>query len=373
MKCLLITNIFPPAIGGPATFIDLLAHKLVEQGHQPSVVCSCEGQVPTTSRPFRVTRVDLSRRYSYEVKMRLTLLREITSHSRILVNGLEGYAFPILRLLGRHPLLKIVGDSVWERARNLGLTNLDIDQFQHSDVSNEPYLAPIARARRAQLAAAWKIVTPSEYLKGLVVGWGVNQDKVVVINNAVEAPTKESSIAIPQKSTSIRAIFVGRLTNWKGLETVLLALVNSPNVELVVCGDGSELPLMSGLARQLKVSERVKFLGRVSHPDVLAWLKSSDVAVLPSLYEGLSHTLLDALAHGLPVIASRCGGNPELVRDGISGFLVPPQNPAAICDALNTLRDNQTLRVSMGQAARAVSSNYSLHKMVTAYADLLAT
>lgn len=371
MKCLLITNIFPPAIGGPATFIDLLAHKLVEKGHQVSVVCSREGQVVAPQRPFKVTRVDLAKRYSYEIKMRLVLLRELMSHSHILVNGLESYTFPLLKLLNKKAILKVVGDSVWERARNLGLTNLDIDEFQKIDISKEAYLAPIAAGRRAQLASAKRVVTPSEYLKQLVIGWGVGPEKVAVISNAVDISGEDTAIQVPKRTYPLRLIFVGRLTNWKGLETALLALAKTPNVELVVCGDGPELPLMVGLAKQVGVSERVKFLGRVSRPTVLAWLRSSDVAVLPSLYEGLSHSLLDALALGLPVIASRCGGNTELVQDGASGFLVPSQDPGAIASALSKLRDDAPLRHNMSLAAKALSSRYSLEGMINSYVELL--
>jgi glycosyltransferase involved in cell wall biosynthesis len=372
MKCLLVTNIFPPAIGGPATFMDLLAHKLLNLGHEVSVVCSSEGDVAPLPRPFPVYRANLAKRYSYEIKIRALLLAQLAQHSHILINGLESYAFPICRLLGRKPILKIVGDSAWERARNLGVTTLSIDEFQSRETQKDAFIVPIVRSRQQQLSIATKIVTPSDYLKKMVEGWGVAAEKIVVINNAVDIAELPKPASIEQSDALLRLIFVGRLTNWKGLETVLLALTRTPKVELVVCGDGPELPLLAGLAKQLDLSERVRFLGRQSRSSVLSWLQIADVAVLPSLYEGLSHTLLDALALGLPVIASSCGGNVEMVVDSTTGYLVRPQNPAALAGAILKLRDDPQLRSRMAQATKEQSKRYSLEKMVNSYAELLS-
>lgn len=372
MKCLLVTNIFPPAIGGPATFMDLLAHKLLQLGHSVTVVCSSEGDLTPIPRPFPVYRANLAQRYSYEIKIRALLTAQIARHSHILINGLENYAFPICRLMGRKPILKIVGDSAWERARNLGLTTLNIDEFQSREAQNEAFVAPIISSRKKQLSIATKIVTPSDYLKKMVEGWGVASEKIIVINNAVDLAELPPPVSIESTDSQLRLVFVGRLTNWKGLETVLLALTSTPRVDLVVCGDGPELPLLVGLTKQLGLSARVRFLGRQSRTNVLSWLQVADVAVLPSLYEGLSHTLLDALALGLPVIASNCGGNREMVIDSINGYLVPPQNPNALAQAILQLRDAPQLRSRMAEASKEQSKRYSLEKMVNSYAELLS-
>ncbi len=133
-RILLVTNIFPPFIGGPAIFIDRLAHSLAARGHEVTVICSSEGMPEAgydAQRPFKVCRVDLSNRYKYEIMVRLTLGWQLLRHKLILVNGLENYLARIAQLLRRRYVLKIVGDSVWEQGRNWGLVTAGFDEFQN--------------------------------------------------------------------------------------------------------------------------------------------------------------------------------------------------------------------------------------------------
>src|SRR5690606_1402073 len=138
----------------------------------------------------------------------------------------------------------------------------------------------------------------------------------------------------PRAGERLRALFVGRLTNWKGVDTLLLAVRDLPEVDLAIVGDGPERPALEALARQLGLGGRAAFLGRLGRAETRREMLRSHVLVLPSLYEGLSHTLLEAGAVGLPCIASRCGGNPEVIADGENGLLVPPEDPAALGAAL---------------------------------------
>src|SRR5262245_54948524 len=128
-KVLLVTNIFPPQIGGPATFIDRLAHTLAERDHRVTVVCSsADRRDPADDeRPFAVRRVSTAHRERYEVLVRARLAIEMARHRLIFVNGLERYVSDVNRALHRRYILKIVGDAVWETARNRGITDLSID------------------------------------------------------------------------------------------------------------------------------------------------------------------------------------------------------------------------------------------------------
>jgi glycosyltransferase involved in cell wall biosynthesis len=123
------------------------------------------------------------------------------------------------------------------------------------------------------------------------------------------------------------------------------------------------------------VAERVLFLGhRADVPDIL---QASDVFVLNSGSEGMSNALLEALAAGLPCVATAVGGNPELVRDGENGFLVPPRQSAPLARALATLLQDSSLRQRMGARSRALAAReYSLDAMIrrteAIYEDVLS-
>jgi glycosyltransferase involved in cell wall biosynthesis len=353
-KALLVTNIFPPQIGGPATFIDRLGHSMAARNHQVTVVCSSQStrDPEDLSRPFAVRRVSLASRERYEVLVRTRLFLEMARHRCVFVNGLERYVEEVNRILRRRYVLKVVGDTVWETARNRGVTNLSIDDFQQ-DPTAQAQLAPEVRQRNRWVLAAHHVIVPSEYLRRLVEGWGVPAGRITVVRNGTAAPAN-AQVARPRTSARLRAVFVGRLTNWKGVETLLLAARDLPSIEVEVLGDGPEWPHLSELSVQLGLADRVAFRGRVSPDGVRQALARADVLVLTSLYEGLSHTVLEACAAGVPCIVSSCGGNEEVVTDGHDGLVVPAQNVDRLADALRRLNADEGFR--LGLASRAIGT-----------------
>ncbi len=361
-RILLVTNIFPPMIGGPATFIDLLGHELSSAGWRVTVVCSSQQRVDPSDakRPFRVVRVSLANRYLYEIVMRLRLFVELLKHRVVFVNGLEGYLLDANRFIRRPYTLKIVGDSAWERARNLGDVVLDIDQFQSDTAAQSKWSSLILR-RNEVAECASVVICPSQYLKLMVHGWGIEKRKIKVITNGIEDGLLECAMP-PRRSSQpeLRVLFVGRLTNWKGVETLLLAMRDVPAVHVRIAGDGPEYPLLRTLAKQMGLERRVKFLGRVERGLVSALLKGSDALVLTSLYEGMSHALLEAMAHGVPCIASSRGGNPEVITDGRNGLLIPAEDSECLAKALQSLSENEEFRFGLATAAYEDSRQFKL-------------
>src|SRR5882672_9079462 len=191
---LLVTNIFPPDIGGPATFIDRLGHSLAGRDHRVTVVCSSQGSRHDSDRerPFAVRRVNFTKRERYEVLVRMRLALEMARHRLIFVNGLERYVAEVNRVTRRPYVLKIVGDTVWETARNRGMTRLSIDEFQIDAASQKKFAGDI-HARDTWVGAARQIVVPSEYLRRLVEGWGVPPERIAVVQNG----TVTTSPAVP--------------------------------------------------------------------------------------------------------------------------------------------------------------------------------
>lgn len=371
-KILLVSNIFPPMIGGPASFIDRLAHEVAANGHEVTVLCSSEGkqQAADVERPFKIRRVDMTNRYAYELKVRLQLAVELSRHRQILVNGLEAYVGEIAAPLRKSYFLKIVGDTVWETARNQGLTTLGFDEFQLSS-PDHPRLRAIAATRMRYLRQAKKVITPSNYLAEIVVGWGVPRERVMVIPNGVKWERFAGEDPSARAEGPMRILFAGRLTNWKGIETLLLAVAHLEDVECSIVGEGPEGPLLASLIQQMRLRS-VRLDGAVPQSQMIEQLRRAHVLVLPSGYEGLSHTLLEASASGAPCIASDVGGNPEVITHGVNGLLVPYGDVTALRERLIQLRDDEEFRLSLGKAARENARRFSFEQTTSRYADLIS-
>lgn len=373
-SCLLVTDIFPPDIGGPASFIDRLGRALADSGRKATVICASD--VPADpadkARPFAVHRIRRSDKL-FKFSLYRTLCREMLRHGQVLVNGLEYPAHRAARLFRKPYAMKIVGDYVWEYARNTSRTRLGIDAFQGARLE-DPELLRMRERRARYLAGAAAVITPSEYLRNMVTGWGVDPAKVKTILNGV--PLQHYAEATPRRRAPgepLEAVYCGRLANWKGVETLLLAMQGLEGIRLQVLGDGPELPLLSGLAAQLGLEGAVTFHGRVRPAEIPSRLMQAHVLVLASDYEGLSHTLIEAAAAGVAAIASDHGGNPEVIRPGETGLLVPYGDWRALREALQRLADDEDLRFRLAARAREDSRRFDFALTVERTLGLLAS
>ena len=175
-----------------------------------------------------------------------------------------------------------------------------------------------------------------------------------------EQTAQQSRAALREQRglTRFTVLSLGRLIPLKGIEHAIAAVARMPEAELLICGEG---PHQAELARQATRSgARVRFLGSVFGAEKAALLRAADAFVLPSIKlpsgrtEGMPHALLEAMDHGLPVVASDVGGVSDVVRNGENGVLVPAADPSAIQRALETLRDAKThKRLSAGAHATA--------------------
>ena len=167
-------------------------------------------------------------------------------------------------------------------------------------------------------------------------------------------------------SETFVGIIVARLSGQKGHATLLQSLssLRGPGVNLLmlIVGDGAQRSELERQAQALSLDDRmVRFLGARSDVDQL--LRAADFFVLPSDTEGLPLSVLEAMAHGLPIVASRVGGIPELIEHDEHGLLVPPGDPPALAEAIRTLSADPLLGRRLGDAARArASGEFSLSK-----------
>ncbi|HUT77240.1 MAG TPA: glycosyltransferase family 4 protein [Polyangia bacterium] len=173
----------------------------------------------------------------------------------------------------------------------------------------------------------------------------------------------------------LAVLSLGRLVPIKGVDVLIDALAGIPGIALVVAGDGPERDRLESTAASRGIPTR--FLGTVDPRRRAELLAAADAFALPSRvlsggrHEGLPLALLEAMAVGLPMVATRTGGVPEVVEDGVSGLLIPPDDPGALRDALGRLAGSPALRASLGDAARPVGAARDWDALAPLYERLL--
>ena len=369
-----MTGTFHPDSGGPPTYLLALGRELVARGHEVRVVTYAD--TPGLRRyPYPVTRVGRSRR----VADRLALFtREVHRAGRAAdVLFVNDYGLPAMLAnvaLGKPVVMKVVGDFAWEYAVRHRLVPADepLEQFQRR--RHGPTVEAVRRLQSAYARRADLVVTPSRYVARYVAGWGVPPNRLRVVRNAVADPTSgleldraAARVALGLEPDAEAILTVARLTPWKGVDTLIEALRGLrdryPRARLIVVGAGPDRRRLEALAATLP-SGAVIFTGEVPHRQVATWLVAADVLALCSGYEGLSHVLLEAMAAGLPVVASRAGGNLELVRDEENGLLVPFGDAAAARFALFRLLADRSHADRLAATARREAAEHTVARMV---------
>jgi glycosyltransferase involved in cell wall biosynthesis len=211
-------------------------------------------------------------------------------------------------------------------------------------------------------------------------------DRLVCVSEEVAALSRLQGVASPRLRTILNgidldrfgfigpgpagpAVTVARLSPEKDVANLVRAAAMAPGLRIEVAGGGPCREELDRLAVELGVADRITFLGELR--DVPAVLRRASMFVLPSRSEGIPLTVLEAMACGLPVVATRVGGLPEVVDDGVTGMLVPPADPAALAAAMRAIRDDPRYGDQLGLAGRRrVEEYFSVRRMVAQYEQL---
>ena len=369
IKLLLATGLYPPEIGGPATYARMLEELLPTHQYELTVLpYGTVRHLPKVARHLA---------YAYAVYKASKGADVIYALDPVSV-GLPAWFVSILR---RKPfVVRLGGDYAWEQGQQrFGLTaNLD-DYTANRSVARLP-VRLLAMVQGFVVRRAKRVVVPSEYLKSIVATWGVSETQLRVVYSALFPLSVSDPKATLREQLSFEDFVitsVGRLVPWKGFSALINVVKKitdeGQTVSLVIAGDGPDEEKLKLQIKELELEEHVRLVGRLGKDALGAILKASDVFVLNTSYEGLSHQLLEVMDLSVPIITTNIGGNPELVTDGVSGLMVDFNDEVALEQAINRLIANEDLRQRLVQNARVRTHDFSQEVVVEKLANLIRT
>lgn len=321
MKILITVGIYPPDIGGPASFVPKIAKLLAENKHDVTVICLSENKV-SDSEDYKVKRILRNQNLLLRwIKTIFTIIKNGRNVDCLFVNGLPMESYVANLFLRKKLVRKIVGDWAWERGRNKGLINESFDEFQVNSHSLHLEIAKFSRGWTATKADI--VVTPSKHLSKVVENWGVQPNKLMVIYNGTKIV---NNILKTNQEETINLITVGRLAPWKNIDTIIesLNLLKQYDMKfkLFIVGSGPLESELKKLVSDLNLSSEVIFTGQKKYTELTEYYKNSNIYIQASGYEGLPHVLLEAINYDLTIISTPIGGSNEILQDGKNGYVL---------------------------------------------------
>lgn len=362
MKILHIYKDYFPVLGGIENHVKVLAEAQAAAGHRV-VVLVCDPSPRTRIQVVNGVRVIKAGRLATVASMPLSLTQPI---------ALTRLRPDIVHVQSPYPL----GEAAnWV----LGRAKATIISYQSDIVRQKrllhlygPILRRVLQASTIIIASSPRYIETSPWLRPV-------RDKCVVVPLGIDHRRFMPPPAPFEGPPTL--LFVGKLRYYKGLDTLLRALADLPQVYLNVVGDGPMRPSLEMLAKELEIATRVRFLGEVDDADLPHQYHNAHIFVLPAnaRAEAFGTVLLEAMASGLPCITTEVGtGTSWVVEDGVTGLVVPPQDPPALAEGIQSMLSAPKRRAAMGQAARArVETRFTLRRMIdqvqTVYEKALST
>jgi len=384
MKVVIASGIYPPDIGGPATYSRLIAGEFTKRNINVSVICysddisNKQGDQTSQSLPtFKLVRI--SRKHNTIIRywlyfwnlLKLSYMIDIIYAQGPFGAGLS--ALVVAKILRKKFIIKIVGDYAWEQYQNkFSISNFqfskldDIETFQNKKYD---FLTELRRKiQKMVVKGADKVITPSEFLKKIVKGWGVKEEKIFVVYNA-GPEIKQITDTVPKTGLDGDILAsAGRLEPWKGMvalvEIMPDLLQKNPNFRLLIAGDGPLMGNLKSKIQNLNLEDKVILAGRVPHDELMSYFKASKIFILNTGYEGLPHITLEAMACGLPVITTNVCGNPEIVQNNYNGFLVEYNNKEQLKKAILKIWENKSLKEEFIKNGKKILENFAREKMI---------
>lgn len=296
----------------------------------------------------------------------------IIKHGRksdiLFVNGL-GVEAAIANLYLRKKIVrKIVGDPVWERFYNKKRTSETFDDFQNLKQNLNVRIQKLIR--NWSISSSDVVITPSDHLKEFINRTNPKTE-VLKINNGIEI-TEFKRNKTPLHEFNI--LINSRLVMQKNIHLVIEAMgsVKNLDINLKIIGEGGEFARLEDLITNLKIQNRVKMIGKVENNLISEYLKTSNLFIQASDYEGLPHSILEAINYEVPILSTEVGGCKDLLDNGDRGFIISsPQNKQQIAEKIDYIYENYDRALTKAVAAKKyIQNKYNFSTQAKIYTEV---
>ncbi len=370
MRVLVTVGIFPPDIGGPATFVPKIAKYFQDElNYEIEILTLSDNKNSNINDDFSVKRIDRNLPIIYRwLKTIFTIYKLGKNKDLIFVNGLGTETTIANIFLKKKIIRKIVGDPVWERTYSKAKISESFDEFQ---VKNYGFSISLQKKVRSfSIKKSDIVVTPSKHLKNFILNIGF-KNKIEIINNGVFIPEENTNIFT---NDQINITIVSRLVSHKNIKKIIRAIsdLNNPLVYLNIIGDGPELNQLQKISLESNNKDNIIFHGKLNRDDINHIFLKSDIYIQASNYEGLPHSLLEAMSYGIPVLCTPVGECKEILGNEDRGYILDlPVSKNNIKSKIIEIIGEKNIANKKGERGKDfINENYNLTNSFNLYKNL---
>ena len=370
MRVLVTVGIFPPDIGGPATFVPKIAKYFQDElNYEIEILTLSDNKNSNINDDFSVKRIDRNLPIIYRwLKTIFTIYKLGKNKDLIFVNGLGTETTIANIFLKKKIIRKIVGDPVWERAYSKAKISESFDEFQ---VKNYGFSISLQKKVRSfSIKKTDIVVTPSQHLKNFILNLGF-KNKIEIINNGVFIPEENTNIFT---NDQINITIVSRLVSHKNIKKIIRAIsdLNDPLIYLNIIGDGPELNQLQKISLESNNKDNIIFHGKLNRDDINHIFLKSDIYIQASNYEGLPHSLLEAMSYGIPVLCTPVGECKEILGNEDRGYILDlPVSKNNIKSKISQIIGEKDIANKKGERGKDfINEKYNLTNSFNLYKNL---
>ena len=370
MRVLVTVGIFPPDIGGPATFVPKIAKYFQDElNYEIEILTLSDNKNSNINDDFIVKRIDRNLPIIYRwLKTIFTIYKLGKNKDLIFVNGLGTEATIANIFMKKKIIRKIVGDPVWERTYSKAKISESFDEFQ---VKNYGFSISLQKKVRSfSIKKSDIVVTPSKHLKNFILNLGF-KNKIEIINNGVFITEENTNIFT---NDQINITIVSRLVSHKNIKKIIRAIsdLNDPLVYLNIIGDGPELNQLQKISLESNNKDNIIFHGKLNRDDINHIFLKSDIYIQASNYEGLPHSLLEAMSYGIPVLCTPVGECKEILGNEDRGYILDlPVSKNNIKSKISEIIGEKNIANKKGERGKDfIKEKYNLTNSFNLYKNL---
>ena len=363
-------GIFPPDIGGPATFVPKIAKYFQDElNYEIEILTLSDNKNSNINDDFSVKRIDRNLPIIYRwLKTIFTIYKLGKNKDLIFVNGLGTETTIANIFLKKKIIRKIVGDPVWERAYSKAKISESFDEFQ---VKNYGFSISLQKKVRSfSIKKSDIVVTPSKHLKNFILNLGF-KNKIEIINNGVFIPEENTNIFT---NDQINITIVSRLVSHKNIKKIIRAIsdLNDPLIYLNIIGDGPELNQLQKISLESNNKDNIIFHGKLNRDEINHIFLNSDIYIQASNYEGLPHSLLEAMSYGIPVLCTPVGECKEILGNEDRGYILDlPVSKNNITSKISEIIGEKNIANKKGERGKDfINEKYNLTNSFNLYKNL---